>query len=136
MIRRPPRSTLFPYTTLFRSLPEQVGLRLFLEGRLDHPRARAAHTLTVREPEVARPAGDVLVHGEQRRNARALGEEIAHDVPRRLRRDHGDVDLVRRPDLMEVNVEAVREHEHLALAETALDLGLEHATLALVGQEK
>src|SRR3712207_7580675 len=25
MIRRPPRSTLFPYTTLFRS-PEQVGL--------------------------------------------------------------------------------------------------------------
>src|SRR3989454_11658861 len=27
MIRRPPRSTLFPYTTLFRSLPERVDLR-------------------------------------------------------------------------------------------------------------
>src|SRR2546426_6587311 len=27
MIRRPPRSTLFPYTTLFRSLPgEELGL--------------------------------------------------------------------------------------------------------------
>src|SRR5689334_23919830 len=25
MIRRPPRSTLFPYTTLFRSMLEQVG---------------------------------------------------------------------------------------------------------------
>src|SRR5260221_145837 len=25
MIRRPPRSTLFPYTTLFRSLPPQRG---------------------------------------------------------------------------------------------------------------
>src|SRR5256885_13313176 len=25
MIRRPPRSTLFPYTTLFRSPPEVVG---------------------------------------------------------------------------------------------------------------
>src|SRR3989442_4684540 len=25
MIRRPPRSTLFPYTTLFRSLPGRVG---------------------------------------------------------------------------------------------------------------
>src|SRR3712207_8071314 len=24
MIRRPPRSTLFPYTTLFRSLPEDI----------------------------------------------------------------------------------------------------------------
>src|SRR2546429_2293992 len=26
MIRRPPRSTLFPYTTLFRSLVEGIGL--------------------------------------------------------------------------------------------------------------
>src|SRR5438309_3207697 len=25
MLRRPPRSTLFPYTTLFRSVSEQVG---------------------------------------------------------------------------------------------------------------
>src|SRR5260370_30140553 len=25
MIRRPPRSTLFPYTTLFRSRPEPIG---------------------------------------------------------------------------------------------------------------
>src|SRR3712207_8377471 len=32
MIRRPPRSTLFPYTTLFRS-DVQVG-----QGRLDHDR--------------------------------------------------------------------------------------------------
>src|SRR2546426_6559570 len=27
MIRRPPRSTLFPYTTLFRSLPSSARLR-------------------------------------------------------------------------------------------------------------
>src|SRR3954447_333860 len=27
MIRRPPRSTLFPYTTLFRSSPSQLSLR-------------------------------------------------------------------------------------------------------------
>src|SRR5947207_5890046 len=26
MIRRPPRSTLFPYTTLFRSSPEEIRL--------------------------------------------------------------------------------------------------------------
>src|SRR2546427_7052891 len=26
MIRRPPRSTLFPYTTLFRSVQEQAGV--------------------------------------------------------------------------------------------------------------
>src|SRR5260370_17362668 len=27
MIRRPPRSTLFPYTTLFRSVPHAAGVR-------------------------------------------------------------------------------------------------------------
>src|SRR3712207_8439965 len=31
MIRRPPRSTLFPYTTLFRSPPDIVGDRLGAE---------------------------------------------------------------------------------------------------------
>src|SRR5256885_13171595 len=31
MIRRPPRSTLFPYTTLFRSLHEKVA-----RGRIQH----------------------------------------------------------------------------------------------------
>ena len=35
MIRRPPRSTLFPYTTLFRS-PKWVGAPLWLHGDL-HP---------------------------------------------------------------------------------------------------
>src|SRR2546430_12500809 len=30
MIRRPPRSTLFPYTTLFRSVRALVGAGLFL----------------------------------------------------------------------------------------------------------
>ena len=29
MIRRPPRSTLIPYTTLFRSAPDRVALALF-----------------------------------------------------------------------------------------------------------
>src|SRR5258708_10418724 len=33
MIRRPPRSTLFPYTTLFRSVAAEVILRT-LDGRL------------------------------------------------------------------------------------------------------
>src|SRR2546425_12081919 len=39
MIRRPPRSTLFPYTTLFRSLLHPVhgfAIELFLNGRVRH----------------------------------------------------------------------------------------------------
>src|SRR5256884_3200079 len=34
MIRRPPRSTLFPYTTLFRSPPEGVLSRQAVAGKL------------------------------------------------------------------------------------------------------
>src|SRR5256886_5334068 len=38
MIRRPPRSTLFPYTTLFRSLARRLpDLRLTVGDRADHP---------------------------------------------------------------------------------------------------
>src|SRR2546423_9059605 len=42
MIRRPPRSTLFPYTTLFRSPSWLVGLVLALlaTGCAHHPAAR------------------------------------------------------------------------------------------------
>src|SRR3990172_3748469 len=32
MIRRPPRSTLFPYTTLFRSILAFGGICLFVDG--------------------------------------------------------------------------------------------------------
>src|SRR3989475_4884672 len=35
MIRRPPRSTLFPYTTLFRSVVEQAGrVKIVEHGRV------------------------------------------------------------------------------------------------------
>src|SRR2546430_2888615 len=36
MIRRPPRSTLFPYTTLFRSKTKGEGLLRFSTARHDH----------------------------------------------------------------------------------------------------
>src|SRR5690349_22920722 len=42
MIRRPPRSTLFPYTTLFRSVGHQlVGVRTVKVGVLGKGHARA-----------------------------------------------------------------------------------------------
>src|SRR2546428_6750511 len=48
MIRRPPRSTLFPYTTLFRSIPfAQTSLLLFFRRHarvfLSHEKGRHAH---------------------------------------------------------------------------------------------
>src|SRR5260221_4682508 len=40
MIRRPPRSTLFPYTTLFRSLKEKIERDLGNSGKLEDFRAK------------------------------------------------------------------------------------------------
>src|SRR2546427_7692117 len=56
MIRRPPRSTLFPYTTLFRSSPRMASVTLFgaaaaaptlvpvefADGAVEHPVIRVA----------------------------------------------------------------------------------------------
>src|SRR2546421_8970952 len=46
MIRRPPRSTLFPYTTLFRSLPVAPRKRLF--AACDRAIAAATDALKIR----------------------------------------------------------------------------------------
>src|SRR3989475_8346027 len=43
MIRRPPRSTLFPYTTLFRS-PDRHGVATAAESQLDELAVRRAGT--------------------------------------------------------------------------------------------
>src|SRR3989441_1878462 len=53
MIRRPPRSTLFPYTTLFRSIDGRDGLdqvvRRDVRGHADGDAGRAVHD-QVRQP--------------------------------------------------------------------------------------
>src|SRR3712207_6949282 len=61
MIRRPPRSTLFPYTTLFRSTGRRPG---WWAGRADQPRG---HPHRYGDSRVGR--GSVLVGGENRRRS-------------------------------------------------------------------
>src|SRR3712207_7084252 len=53
MIRRPPRSTLFPYTTLFRSEPAHVREH----GRAHRQHAAARPGGGRRDPAVGRAAG-------------------------------------------------------------------------------
>src|SRR2546430_13640600 len=52
MIRRPPRSTLFPYTTLFRSLPARLQ---------EQVAAISAHTTQLPQGELPQVDGEVLV---------------------------------------------------------------------------
>src|SRR2546427_11013257 len=91
MIRRPPRSTLFPYTTLFRSeyAPQGAHDRPFQDRRLRIPAAVPAPAARADAPDsglhaaphaVVRPVGRSLpvrapgrgaLHESGRRNARA-----------------------------------------------------------------
>src|SRR3712207_7762093 len=65
MIRRPPRSTLFPYTTLFRSrVPGGQGLRR-------HPDRQAAAVLE--RPVVLRPVGHPIARPGDLVAARLIG---------------------------------------------------------------
>src|SRR5256886_14381496 len=85
MIRRPPRSTLFPYTTLFRSV---VAVRGDEGGERFHqvPR-RAVHARLVARVDVAlRPATPALAARDELHLDHAFGPE---------RHDHLAVQLLR-----------------------------------------
>src|SRR5688572_32106409 len=61
MIRRPPRSTLFPYTTLFRSWSEGRGLSRDDRGLPDRgPDVAARRRCPERVARVARPVGAAI----------------------------------------------------------------------------
>src|SRR5256886_10527546 len=56
MIRRPPRSTLFPYTTLFRSVPLELSGRVVPGARVVVPVQRRRVVGVVTAVAVAAPA--------------------------------------------------------------------------------
>src|SRR5256886_15282403 len=105
MIRRPPRSTLFPYTTLFRSRGERRGLQVL---RRPHDRA----------PHVGRGAG---VETEA---FLGLLEIPADDVAELLQLDvHAGIERVE-----VVHADQPRRHVPLVIARelvVALDVGLD-----------
>src|SRR3712207_9050038 len=98
MIRRPPRSTLFPYTTLFRSPSGPAGPAVVLRSR--HVRQEDGGVVDVDDGRVA--ADDVLGHlqgvpqGRRRLEAHtADGPGLAaHDEDRkstRLNSSHANI---------------------------------------------
>src|SRR5438477_11220946 len=79
MIRRPPRSTLFPYTTLFRSLAldeasQPLGHDVGAAGARASPRARAGDIGAARRAEPA-----------ALRDGRVVAEALEHAVGHRRR---------------------------------------------------
>src|SRR2546429_5824383 len=71
MIRRPPRSTLFPYTTLFRSLPQQHRARTVRgEGEAADEPQRRRHLVRRRQEAAFREAGVLLRPCRDRKSTR------------------------------------------------------------------
>src|SRR2546430_12402769 len=66
MIRRPPRSTLFPYTTLFRSDKDAAAIGSALGALIDHwivcalPGARGGSAAQLAQ-RLGRPAGEMTL---------------------------------------------------------------------------
>src|SRR3712207_7194477 len=75
MIRRPPRSTLFPYTTLFRSLPsfsQPAGTAVSVDAAIGRPAALVpveSPTVLVRQLLFAR-LGHLHPHRRDRKSTR------------------------------------------------------------------
>src|SRR3712207_7462446 len=81
MIRRPPRSTLFPYTTLFRSflyLGRHVGLPVCLEGAL-------------KLKEISYIPTDAYAAGEMKHGPIALLDERTDRKSTRLNSSHANI---------------------------------------------
>src|SRR2546430_17233397 len=87
MIRRPPRSTLFPYTTLFRSIPPVRVAPLGVHERLDTTgRVPRVPDGGEEEPtELLLPPGGVKRRTLQRPHPHPDPDPV-QIVPRRLRR--------------------------------------------------
>src|SRR3712207_1848241 len=74
MIRRPPRSTLFPYTTLFRSPVDQFSCKLPLSWGLFPSRARLPQGLVRPPDDPSRSHQGASVSTDSARAWRRLGE--------------------------------------------------------------
>src|SRR5256885_14783883 len=76
MIRRPPRSTLFPYTTLFRSHASQEAVdevsRLLEQGKAPQAAKQAEAYLKQNPADVQMRFLQGVIAAEQRQNAQAI----------------------------------------------------------------
>src|SRR3712207_8385781 len=82
MIRRPPRSTLFPYTTLFRSVAVNMSGSEFLHVLEDLVRGRFGHLIddaaVLEEQDPVGVGGGSRVVGDQDRKSTRLNSSHAN----------------------------------------------------------
>src|SRR3712207_8789744 len=88
MIRRPPRSTLFPYTTLFRSLPGcSYPVGLHISGLCSN---QAGHLARMRREDAAWGKGRSIGGGEQKKPG-GIDDRGAERESTRLKSRHAQI---------------------------------------------
>src|SRR5687767_15219302 len=89
MIRRPPRSTLFPYTTLFRSL------KIYLEQGWNWRTRKLKAYVAVKSLNKLRASGgsDIIIHGELKSDKLNLGLSGGSDFTGQVRSEEHTSEL-------------------------------------------
>ena len=113
-------------------LAEEVGFRLVLEGGLHHAAAGPADASRVSQSQVQSLAGGILLHGYQAGHAFAVDVGRTDGVAGSLGSDHAHVHAGGGHDLLEMDVEAMGEHQHIALFQIGGDILLVNVRLYLV----
>src|SRR2546422_888150 len=139
MIRRPPRSTLFPYTTLFRSLPKVGGF--VTEIRVDeNQRVRVGDTLIVLDDRdykvrLAQVEADLAVAlaGVSNRTRVGQAEAQVEQAQANALKAHADLDRLR--PLAEQDIVSKQQLDAAEAAARAADAALAAAQAALVGAD-
>ncbi len=98
------------------------------------PRAGPADAACPGEADVAGFAGGVLMDGQQARHAAAAFEFAANQMARALGGDHQHIDVLRRDDRLEMDVEAVRGAEGFAGFQMRGDALVINLGLHFIGQ--
>jgi len=80
-------------------------------------------------------AGRVLVDGDQAGRSAAFNEDFANAMAGSLGRGHAHVNVLGGDDGLVVNIETVREHEHLAGTQVGTDLFGVQLGLGLIGNQ-
>src|SRR5690349_23162672 len=76
MIRRPPRSTLFPYTTLFRSIPTVASRHPLWEGHLNDPGVRSSIERGMLLDEGKEMIGTTTLDAQDRKSTRLNSSHV------------------------------------------------------------
>ena len=113
-------------------LTEEVCLCLDTECGLKKTCTSTTDTCTVSQCQILCMTGSILIYSDQTRCTLACLILGTYGMTRSLRSDHGYIHILRRDDLVEMDIEAVSEHQHISCLKVRLDVLLVKSSLQFI----